>query len=110
VRASDVFVTVLALVGPVVLGAALGHRLGRGWLGVFAAVGVGVLLTLGALVIWYLLAPKSVTGCYECSEYWGRWMDQTMFTTWLPLTLSLWSLGVVVGATKRGYRSPDPAR
>jgi hypothetical protein len=110
VRASDVFVAVLALLGPVVLGAAVGHRLGRGWLGVFAAVGVGVLLTLGGLVIWYLDAPKSVTDCYECSEYWGRWMDETMFTTWLPLTLSLWSLGVVIGATKRRPGSPDPVR
>jgi hypothetical protein len=108
VTALDVFVTVLALAGPLVIGAVVGFWLGRGWLGVLAAVGIGVLLTLGGLAVWYLDAPKSVTDCYECSEYWGRWMDQTMFTTWLPLTLSLWSLGVALGASKRRPDTPGP--
>jgi hypothetical protein len=73
---------------------------------VIAAVGIGVILTLGGLGIWYLDAPTDPKGyeCYECSEYWGRWMDETMFSVWLPLTLILWSGGVAVGASKRRPR------
>ncbi|MGH3114420.1 MAG: hypothetical protein ACRDOP_13245 [Gaiellaceae bacterium] len=44
-----------------------------------------------------------MTDCYECSQYRGRWMDETVLTVWLPLTLSLWSLGVAAGASKRAH-------
>ena len=63
------------------------------------ALALGGLLTLGGLAIWYLDAPyvdapNSHLDCFECSEYRGRWMDPTMFTVWVPWTLSLWTLGV----------------
>jgi len=99
--ASDVFVTVIAPVGPLAVGGVFDYWLGRGWLGILPALAIGGLLTAGGLGIWYADAPSSFADCYECSEYWGRWMDETMFTIWLPLTVFLWAVGVVVGASRR---------
>jgi hypothetical protein len=86
------------------VGGSAGYWLGRTPIGVVAALSGGVLLTLGGLGLWYLDAPTSVLECYECNEYWGRWMDETMFTVWLPLTLTLWALGVAVGSSNRRPR------
>lgn len=97
----DAFLTLFILVAPFAAGAVLGYWLGRGWLGVVVAFALGFVLTLGGLGVWYLDAPRSSDDCYECNEYWGRWMDETMFTIWLPLTLILRSVGLAVGASKR---------
>jgi hypothetical protein len=99
----DGLLTVLMLVAPVVVGRVFGHWLGRKWIGVTAAVLVGVLLTFGGLGLWYLDAPVNPGpyDCYECSQYWGRWMDTTMFMVWLPLTILLWSVGVAWAVAKR---------
>jgi hypothetical protein len=94
-------VTALALTGPLVLGAVFGYWLGRSGLGVTAALGIGGVLTLVGLGIWYADAPTSPVDCLDCSGYWGRWMDETMFTRWLPLTIVLWSVGVAMGVSKR---------
>jgi hypothetical protein len=102
----DVFVTVIALVGPFVAGAMVGYWLRGGRVQVMLALTIGVLLTLAGLGIWYMDAPTSAARCYECSEYWGRWMDETMVTVWLPLTLILWSTGVAAGSSKQQRPRP----
>ena len=97
-------ITVILIVGPVTVGAGLGYLLGRAWMGVLSALVTGSVLTAGGLLLWYLDAPTDdPTGseCYECGEYWGRLMDQTMFTVWLPMTLILWTIGVGIGASRR---------
>jgi hypothetical protein len=99
VSAPDFPLTVIVLMGPLVAGGAFCYWLVRGWRGVILALALGGLLTLGGLAIWYLDAPyvdapNSDLDCFECSEYRGRWMDPTMFTVWVPWTLSLWTLGV----------------
>jgi hypothetical protein len=75
--------------------------LGRSRIGLAAALGIGAVLALGGLGVWYLDAPTSPEDCYECGEYWGRWMDATMFNTWLPMTLVLWTVGVFIGLRRR---------
>ena len=57
-------------------------------------------------------APTSVYDCYECSEYWGRWLDPGTLTVWLPLTMGLWCAGTLLGGLSRVWSSVNssPAR
>jgi hypothetical protein len=107
--ASAALLLILIVVGPLALGSICGSLLGRTSIGIVAALALGIALTLGGLAIWYLDAPTDPTECLDCSEYWGRWMDETMFTRWLPLTLALWTLGVFFGARRRARNSTREA-
>lgn len=70
---------------------------------------LGLLLlgpALGALWALSVIATGSETpsGCHDCAEYGGRWVDY--FGLWIPTVVIpiLWLLGTVVGAILGGAR------
>ena len=95
------------IVGPWVFGALAGFAFGRVRFGLIAAIGLGLVLTAAGLFGFFITAPASPgEACYECSEYFGRWLDYTMVEEWPIWTALSWSIAAVLGWARANPRSP----
>ena len=94
-------ITPLILVGPWLLGAFLGWRLGGSQRGLAGAPLIGVLLTAAGLAAFVLAAASSAAdGCGEtaCVAILGRWLDLTLVREWPLYTMAAWLGGVAIGS------------
>ena len=86
------------LVGPSLVGVALGTLFGKGWR-VYVLYGAGLVAGFFAVVGIYLSSPTNYDpfGCSECREHLGRWWEPDSVLIFVGLAYFFYLNGIWVG-------------
>src|SRR5690242_14397640 len=90
----------ILFLAPIVLGAVLGAAFARGFLSVYALMGVGLVLGFGLMPWAYLSAPHTYDHT-EGRQFLGRWWDPEFVATLAAIGYVLYLVGIGVGAFTR---------
>jgi hypothetical protein len=105
----DTVIALLIIFGPWVAGSLLGRLWGRTWLGLAAAVMLGVASTGAALMAFLFLGGSTqdaACGESECLRYFGHWIERTLAIEWPIYAIAAWAFSAIVFA--RRTRTSEP--